>query len=207
MLDSNKYLIEGEITVLIDPGLPRYLNILLDDMRDDGFEARDIDLLMVTHLHVDHYGAISQLKELSGAKIIIHPLQKENYSFLVRNVSNFLGMKAYEFREDAYLGDKLSLRSGGESMELIHTPGHSPESFSFYLPDEKVLISGDVIFDKSIGRTDLPGGDGEQLKNSIENLSLLDVEILLPGHMGIVRGKRKVEKNFEFIRKFFFDFL
>jgi len=69
------------------------------------------------------------------------------------------------------------------------------------------MISGDVVFAGNTGRVDFPGGSGAQLKESIEGLSKLDIEYLLPGHMGIVSGKDNVQKNFEFVRKNVFPWL
>ena len=69
------------------------------------------------------------------------------------------------------------------------------------------MICGDVVFAGNTGRVDFPGGGGAQLKESIENISTLDIEYLLPGHMGIVAGKDKVEKNFDFVRKHVFPYL
>ena len=69
------------------------------------------------------------------------------------------------------------------------------------------MICGDVIFAGNTGRVDFPGGSGKLLKESIENLSNLDIEYLLPGHMGIVAGKERVQKNFEFVRNNVFPYL
>jgi len=204
LLDANTYLIDDELTILIDPGLHKYVKRLVRDMRGDGFEPRDVDIITITHLHIDHYGAVSTFKELSGAKIAIHPVQKQ-YLPLAGEVSRFFGIQTPEFVEDFHLGERLSL--GSVTLEIIRTPGHSPDSICFYSPELKILVSGDVIFDRSVGRTDLPGGNGEELKASINKLSTLDIEYLLPGHMSVVEGKRNVVNNFEFVRKYYFDWL
>jgi glyoxylase-like metal-dependent hydrolase (beta-lactamase superfamily II) len=70
----------------------------------------------------------------------------------------------------------------------------------YYLKKEKVLICGDVLFEMNTGRVDLPGGNADDLKQSIEAISKLDVEYLLPGHMGVVVGAEKVKENFSYIR-------
>ncbi|MGC8811414.1 MAG: MBL fold metallo-hydrolase, partial [bacterium] len=74
-------------------------------------------------------------------------------------------------------------------------------------PEKKALFTGDVIFAMGVGRTDFPGGDGNLLRNSIERLADLDVELLLPGHGEIVKGKRNIQRNFAYIRTNFFDYL
>jgi glyoxylase-like metal-dependent hydrolase (beta-lactamase superfamily II) len=99
------------------------------------------------------------------------------------------------------------LNLGETEIELIPSPGHSPESVCYYLRNEKVLICGDVLFNQNTGRVDLPGGSAEQLKQSIERLSKLDVEYLLPGHMDIVTGAENVRRNFEFIKQNIFGYL
>ena len=86
-------------------------------------------------------------------------------------------------------------------MHVIETPGHSPGSLCFYWPWEKALFCGDVLFKDGIGRTDLPGGSGALLKKSIETLSTLDVEVLLPGHGDIIRGKEAVREKFQEYRE------
>ena len=86
-------------------------------------------------------------------------------------------------------------------LELIPAPGHSPDCVCFYSRQDKVLICGDVLFDRNTGRVDLPGGSADGLKKSIEGLSHLEVEYLLPGHMDIVAGIENVRNNFDFIRE------
>jgi glyoxylase-like metal-dependent hydrolase (beta-lactamase superfamily II) len=90
------------------------------------------------------------------------------------------------------------------NLTVFHTPGHSPGSICIYWPDKKALITGDLVFNGSVGRTDFPGGSITTLKQSIERVSQLDVEYLLPGHsteMGsIIEGKRRVEQNFRAIK-------
>ncbi|MCW7076374.1 MAG: MBL fold metallo-hydrolase [Candidatus Syntrophoarchaeum sp.] len=204
MLDCNTYLLVDEITILIDPGNSSYMDHLLNGLENDGFKPSDIDLIAITHLHIDHCSANEDLKEISGAKIAIHEIQGANRN-IFDEVSRFFGLNSPDFTDDILLSDTLN--TGSRDIEMILTPGHSPESICFYDPVEKALVSGDVIFDRSVGRTDLPHGSGMELKKSITRLSVLDVEYLLPGHMGVVKGKDSVKKNFEFVRDFYFRFI
>jgi glyoxylase-like metal-dependent hydrolase (beta-lactamase superfamily II) len=103
--------------------------------------------------------------------------------------------------------DDSKLNLGETEIELIPSPGHSPDSICYYIPAEKALICGDVIFSQNTGRVDLPGGSAAELKASIERLAQLDVEYLLPGHMNIVTGQENVKKNFEFIRQYVLGYL
>jgi hydroxyacylglutathione hydrolase len=90
---------------------------------------------------------------------------------------------------------------------VIHSPGHSPGSVCFFWPDEKVLFTGDVVFKGGIGRTDLPGGNGQALKESIKRIATLDAEYVLSGHGDIVTGKDGVKANFEEIENFWFGYI
>jgi hydroxyacylglutathione hydrolase len=198
MLDCNTYIIKGSPGFIIDSGNPDFLPSRLEGMRQDGIDPTAIGVIVNTHLHVDHCGANEAFKKLSGAKIALHPVQKANYRLVVIDGARLFGMEPVEFTED-YLLDERSLNAGGVSLELIPAPGHSPDCVCFYNKEAKVLVCGDVLFEGNTGRVDLPGGDGEALKKSIENLSRLDVEYLLPGHMGVIAGAGKVAANFDFI--------
>ena len=92
-------------------------------------------------------------------------------------------------------------------LSVIHTPGHSPGSASLYWPLQKALFTGDLIFREGVGRTDLPGGDGSLLKESIKRLAELDVEWLLPGHGNFISGAKAVRKNFDQVEQFYFAYV
>lgn len=205
MMDCNTCVIKDEITVLIDPGLDRYLAGLIRALDKDGIKPEDIDLIINTHLHLDHYWACDELKRISGARILLHPLQKQYYDLTVVGVSRVFGMSPIDIREDALMDE--SLNTGSLEFEIINAPGHSPDSLCFYNRDQSVLICGDVVFAGNTGRVDFPGGGGDQLRESIEGLSHLDIEHLLPGHMGMISGAEKVRRNFEFVRQNVFPWL
>jgi glyoxylase-like metal-dependent hydrolase (beta-lactamase superfamily II) len=211
MLDCNTYVIKDDITVLIDPGLEQHIQGLARDMRNDGIDPKDIDIITNTHLHMDHCWANRAFKDLSGAKIALHQIHKKHFNLNMKELPKILGplfggrMEPPEFEEDSLLDDKLN--TGNMEFELLHAPGHSPDSMCFYCRDEGLLICGDVVFAQSTGRVDFPGGNAEEIKCSIEGLALLDIEYLLPGHMGFVKGRDSVKGNFEFIRQYIFPLL
>jgi len=206
MLDCNTYLIKDDLSVIIDPGSLQFLSQLVGDLFNDGIDPKDINIITNTHLHPDHCWANEGFKNISGAEIVIHPLHKKFYDMTVTEASKFLGFQGLEFEADSYL-DNNRFSTGHMDFELIHSPGHSPESISFYCRSEKILIPGDVIFAQNTGRVDLPGGNAEELKQSIEALSQLEIEHLLPGHMDVVTGAEEVKKNFEFVKKRVFPWL
>jgi len=179
--------------------------LLIKAMEKDGLDPQKMDIIANTHLHIDHTWANEEFKKKANAKIKITQVQKENYNISIRQTSLFFGLEPVEFQEDGLLDSAIDL--GNIKLEVISTPGHSPESVCFYVPARKALLCGDLVFDRNTGRSDLPGGNGEQLKKSIEKIAALDIELLLPGHMGIVSGKKKVNDNFEFLRTNVFRWL
>lgn len=206
MLDCNTYVIKGSPGIIIDPGNVGFLASRIGALHEDGIDPAEIGIIVNTHLHIDHCGADEAFKRLSGAKIALHPVQKKNYQLVVIDGARFFGIESSEFKEDIILEEK-HLKAGDIELELIPSPGHSPDCVCFYWRQEKVLVCGDVLFEMNTGRVDLPGGNGEDLKKSIEALSQLDVEYLLPGHMGVITGAEKVARNFDFIRNNVFSWL
>ncbi len=200
MLDCNTYVIKGTSTIIIDPGSTQFLTALLQELRQDGIDAKDIDIIANTHLHGDHCGANEAFRQTSGAKILSHPLQKQFYNVTVIETARFFGFPPMEFTADSYT-DNNKLDTGNMEFELISSPGHSPDSICFYCQKDKLLICGDVIFAGNTGRADLPGGNADELKQSIEELAQLEIDYLLPGHMDIVTSGKKVRSNFDFIKR------
>lgn len=200
MMDCNHYLVRDEQTLLIDPGSTQFASKLISLIKQDGIKPEEIKLITNTHLHPDHCWANSALKQASGAKIISHPVQEKHHQGTLSKIGSYFGIPGLEFEVDKYLADS-KIKTGKLTLEIIPAPGHASESICFYCPGEKFLVTGDVIFSQNVGRYDLPGGNIEELKKSIEALSRLDVEYLLPGHMEIVSGKENVRRNFEFITR------
>ncbi|OGO00951.1 MAG: hypothetical protein A2Y58_02280 [Chloroflexi bacterium RBG_13_51_52] len=206
MLDCNTYVIKGSPGIIIDPGNADYLTARVDAMHQDGIEPADIGTIINTHLHIDHCSANEAFKKLSGAKVALYPIQKKNYKLVVVDGARLFGMEPGEFTVDSLL-EEDRLKSGDIEIEIIQAPGHSPDCICFYLRKEKALFCGDVLFEMNTGRVDLPGGNADYLKKSINALSKLDIEYLLPGHMGVVTGAEKIKHNFDFIKANVFPWL
>ena len=203
--NCNTYVIHGEKTVLIDPGHSRYLNKLFLQMEEDGISAEEVDLVIITHSHPDHFEGIEAFMN----KPVKITMNREEEHYLLESGKLLFEMMRQplpKFRIDFYLREG-ELHLGKNSFYIYQTPGHSPGSLSIYWPERKVLFTGDLIFYGGIGRTDFMEGNSKLLMESIERLADLDTEILLPGHGEMVMGREMVLQNYEFIRQNFYAYL
>lgn len=141
--------------------------------------------ILLTHGHFDHIMAAEELREKLGVKI--YALDKEEATLLDPNLNGdarFLRV-GLQLKADVFFHDGDELSFVGRKWQVIATPGHTRGSCCFYLPEEKVLFSGDTLFQESIGRFDMPGGSFEDIAASVRNrLFLLPGEtVVFPGHM------------------------
>ena len=188
--NCNSYIIGRENPILIDSGLDFCLKGVVKDISSDGIEPDKIGLVLSTHSHPDHFEGIKYFTT-KGVKMALHPDEDRFMKEHGRGFYDMFGLSFPEYQVDFFLKEgKFKFKD--TELEIYHTPGHSPGSVSVYLPEKKVLIPGDVLFHTGVGRTDFPGGKGSLLRDSIERLSKLDVEYLLPGHGEIVKGSDRV---------------
>jgi hydroxyacylglutathione hydrolase len=203
--NCNTYVIDGEMTVLIDPGHTRHLKKVFSQMEEDGLSPEEIDLVLVTHSHPDHMEGVESF--LNTLVKIAMGQEEERYLMESGKVLfDMMGMPFSNIRIDFYLKEG-ELRLGSEIFHIYQSPGHSPGSLTIYWPERNVLFTGDVVFSGGIGRTDFLEGNSKHLMESIERLSRLDTELLLPGHGDLVMGKDSVLQNYEFIRQHFYAYL
>lgn len=181
---TNCYIIGDDETgeaVLIDP--VDEAPTLFQAVQESGWTLK---LILATHGHFDHVLASKELKALSGAPFYINKHDQVMLDALPQTGVRFTGQSFPPAASvDRYLTDDPEMIQVGDIMlETLFTPGHAPGHVAFYLPEYKVLFSGDCLFQGSIGRTDLPGGDYEILMQSIVNklLPLGDDVQVLPGH-------------------------
>jgi glyoxylase-like metal-dependent hydrolase (beta-lactamase superfamily II) len=199
--NCNTYLIDGPARVLIDPGHFHLFEHVAIQLRTLGLDICDIDLVLVTHAHPDHFEAAKYFRNQPALLAI----SLEDWG-MIEEMGKHMGPA---FDLDAYTPDFFlgpgNLEVKGIELQVIPSPGHSPGSVALYWPARKALFTGDVLFRDGLGRTDLPGGNGAILKKSIKELAALDAEWLLPGHGEIVRGDAQVRSNFQRVEEFWFN--
>ena len=203
--NCNTYLLGGDFPVLIDPGHAHLVDHFLPAMAKDGFKPEEIRLVIATHGHPDHLEG-AQTFTRSGALLALHREEEKFLRDVGRQFYAAFGAEMPDFPVDFYLQEG-ELKVGSKTLQVIHTPGHSPGSISLYWVEKKALFTGDLLFAMGVGRTDFPGGDGGLLLQSIERLARLDAEWLLSGHGEILKGKRNLQQNFAFIRESYYDAL
>lgn len=201
--NCNTFLIDGPARVLIDPGHMRLFDHVKTGLRQVGLEPSDLDLIICTHAHPDHVEAIQWF---SGTQALFALHERDWQLFQEMGGALGVSLDQESYTPDFFL-EEGNLEIKGLKLEIVYTPGHSPGSISVYWPDKKALFVGDVIFKDGLGRTDLPGGDGATLKESIRKLAKLDVEYLLSGHGDVIAGADRVRKNFENVEAYWFRFI
>ena len=182
MLQCNCSILGDETSgeaIVVDPGddVSKIVSILKD-------QRLTVKYILVTHAHIDHIAGAAQLKKLTGAPVFYN----QNDLPLVKMMdvqAGWLGMAPPEVAPpDAPLADGQIISIKGLAGTVLHTPGHTPGSVCLYLPEHALLLAGDTLFAGSIGRTDLPGGDGRQIIASIRSklMELPDKTRVVPGH-------------------------
>jgi glyoxylase-like metal-dependent hydrolase (beta-lactamase superfamily II) len=179
-IGTNCYLAYDKDTkegIVIDPGgSPELIGKAIDQL---GIQVKAI---IDTHGHWDHIGANRAVKEKTGAPVYIHGADQDYLADPKFNMSSMMGTQTTTDPAEGLLNEGDLIRFGSCSLKVIHTPGHTPGGISLYGHD--VVFCGDTLFYRSIGRTDLPGGNYQQLNDSIRDklFSLPDDTLVCPGH-------------------------
>ena len=194
---ANCYLVGCEKTragIVIDPGDAG--DFVISKIKQNKLR---IDKIVLTHGHLDHIGAVEYLRNILGAKVLIHSGDAEMLTSPDRNLSAFTASPMAAKEPDILLEDGQIIEFGETALKVLHTPGHSPGGISLY--GEGVVFTGDTLFLGSVGRTDLPNGDFDLLMSSIQGklFALPDETIIYPGHGPETTVEQ--EKNFNpFVR-------
>jgi hydroxyacylglutathione hydrolase len=193
-LQENCWIVHGDgsdSALVIDPGdEPERLTTAIGDLK------LTVEAILLTHTHFDHVGALAPLARATKAPVYCPELEvavlQDINSYVFPGFGPF---ESYDPEETLAGGEHLKL--AGLDIDVIFTPGHSPGHVSFSIPEHGALLSGDVLFQSSIGRTDLPGGSHQTLLDSIATLlnTLPDETRVLPGHMGTTTLGRERATN------------
>jgi hydroxyacylglutathione hydrolase len=181
-LHCNCTILGDEVTheaVVVDPGdnIPE----ILSRLQKHGLTLRQI---VVTHAHIDHVGGAALLRKSTGAPVVMNQ-QDLGLLSMMEMQAGWLGVPTPQVAPpDASAEDGLTIGLTTLPAQVLHTPGHTPGSICLLFPDHHLLLAGDTLFAGSIGRTDLPGGDGQQILRSLRErlLVLPDSTRVLPGH-------------------------
>ena len=184
--------------VMIDPGEePARLLAAVEE------QGVTLEAILLTHTHFDHVGAVAPVARATGAPVYCPTLERHVLADIMSFVpyAGFGPFESWEAEQVVEGGERLQL--AGFEINVLFTPGHSPGHVTYAFADHATLASGDVLFEGSVGRTDLPGGDSSVLMASIGRL--LDAypteTAVLPGHMGTTTLGRERATN-PFLRSY-----
>lgn len=192
-VQENSYIVRADAqssrAVIVDPG--EEAERLLAAAEALGVE---IEAILITHCHFDHIGAVAPIAQVTGAPVYCPAIERPVLADVMSWVPPGFGpFESHEAEHTVGGGERLSL--AGMDFDVIFTPGHSPGHVTYAVPG--ALLCGDVLFQGSVGRVDLPGGDWATLERSIESLlrAYPPETAVYPGHMGVTTLGRERDTN------------
>jgi len=192
-VQENSYIVrtdaDATAAVIVDPGEePERLLAATEEL------GVEIEAILITHCHFDHIGAVAPLARATGAEVYCPVIERPVLADVMSWVPPGFGpFESYEADHTLAGGERLSL--AGLDIDVVFTPGHSPGHLTYATAG--VVLSGDVLFQGSVGRVDLPGGDWATLERSIEGLlkAFPPETVVYPGHMGVTTLGRERDTN------------
>ena len=188
-IDSNLYVIGNK--VLIDATAGIHKKTMDSALKKANIQKENIKSIILTHEHFDHIGGIDLFPnaKILASKRTAHVLEtkddKESYAI-------FFNGQTPKRKTDAILKDKDVIRLGNIKLEVLETPGHSDGSICLYDSENKILFSGDTVFENTTGRMDLIGGSEKYMEQSLKTITSLDIDKILPGHGNIVAAEGNI---------------
>lgn len=157
----------------------------------------EIKKILLTHSHFDHFEALNELYNKTGAQVLVSADDKPGLSYPQLNLSSSFGFGTLIFQgEVTAFHDGDSITVGNVILEVMSTPGHTPGSVCFILHDSKTIFSGDTVFAESIGRTDFPGGSFEAIIHSLNAVLAMDKDYkIMPGHGPVTTVEKESKYN------------
>ena len=183
-MQTNCYIVENTKTnqaFVFDPGDQG--ERIMDTLKEDGMELAGVCL---THGHFDHVTAMEELRRDLGVPVYACEQEQAVLADPDKNLSVQFQGGGLHLKADMLLKDGETFEAAGYTFQMLHTPGHTEGSCCYYVKSEKVLFSGDTLFEGSYGRIDFPTGSGRQMIHSVADilLNLPDDTNVYPGHMG-----------------------
>lgn len=170
---SSSFILKREKLILIDPGRYKSFTNLFGLMNNDGIDIKSIDVVLNTHLHLDHCESNTMFKR-HGALISFFPVENREAD-----------IDLYELAR-------------ANDIEVLHTPGHSPDSITLYIPECEIAVCGDLIFENGLpGRTDFYNSNRKDMIRSLELVQSYEPKYLFPGHGRLVRGREGIKALFD----------
>lgn len=183
--DCNVYLIDGEL--IVDAGIGFHFAEIKKEI--EGLcDPRNIKLLVNTHCHFDHIGGSKKFQDWLKLSVAAHSADKKSIESGSGTAAELFGQTSRIMTVNKTLKIGSMIKTSNFLFEVLPTPGHTPGSVCLYEKNKRILISGDTLFENSVGRTDLTGGNRDQLIKSLKMLSELQIEYLLPGHGSPKKG-------------------
>jgi len=189
--DCNVYLVDGGKELgLIDTGGGAGVDSIMKNVRETGFEARKVKLVVITHCHFDHIGGIPAVRRLTDCRVAVHEaevsaVEKPDPELTLGGMAGERGLKVEPTRVDVILRGGETEKVGSVALRVLHTPGHTPGSICLLMEDggKRILFSGDMVSAQGrLGFINGPGFDLAAYKKSMRRILDWKADVLLPGH-------------------------